>query len=99
MSVDEVFAKLDDLLSLHFPDEPTPNGPYWRQSPYLDDLFDLSMQAYGLAGRDDVSSHVRSRWKIHRRYALPPDVERKIGELVDAWGDWQFARQKLSKGE
>ncbi len=55
MTKDELLQKIDDALDHHFPDEPCPSGPYWRQPPYLDDLFDLSIQAYGIVRRDDVA--------------------------------------------
>lgn len=91
----DTLNQLDDLLDLHFPDDPHPNGPSWHQTPYLDDLFNLSIQAYGIVDRDDVAVHVRKNWKASRQHPLPSDFERQLDRLVDAWGHWQFARLKL----
>src|SRR5688572_22010267 len=60
MTKDELLQKLDEQLDFFFPDEPYPTGPYWHQRPYLDDLFDLCIQAYGIVRRDDVAEYQRS---------------------------------------
>jgi hypothetical protein len=92
---DDLLNQIDALLWLHFPDDSHPNGPFWRQRPYLDDLFDLSIQAYGTVDRDDVAHHVRTHWNIRREHQLPPSDLRLLDELIDAWGDWQFAYRRL----
>ena len=99
MDKDEILNRLQDLLFKYFPDEPVPDGPYWGQRPYEDWLRDLCIQAYGIVGRDDVRDFVDHQWNISRLNRLPTAFSRQIGQLVDAWGDWQSEHQKRVEGE
>lgn len=95
MDEDAIFTRLDYLLDLHFPDDPKATGPSWNQNVYQKDLFDLCIQAYGKVRRDDAAEYARTHWNIRRQHQLPEERERQLGELFDAWGNWQYAYQQL----
>jgi hypothetical protein len=95
MDANDILKRLDQLLSLHFPDERFPNGPYWGQEPYRSDFFALCMEAYDFVSRDDVANHVRQHWNARRQHRLPSSDEGQLDKVVDAWGEWQYARRKL----
>lgn len=95
----ELQNEIDNLLWLHFPDEAHQNAADWQQEPYRSDWFKLCMRAYGIIHKDAFGEFIGSQWNIRREHRLSESHERQLERLIDAWGEWQFARQKLSAGE
>ncbi|WP_254511454.1 hypothetical protein [Anatilimnocola floriformis] len=95
MTADEILADFDRQLEFMFPDEPHPNCSFWQQRSYRDELFDLCIKAYDIVRRDDLAQHCRGVWSLRRQHKPPKDMERQMNEIVDAWGEWQYAYQRL----
>ena len=94
---DEILERLEKLLWLHFPDDPGAHGPSWDRESCRSDFFAAFKDSQGQVTRYDLNQYVYVHWYIQREHSLPTSERFQLRSLIDAWGEWEYARRKLSE--
>ncbi len=92
---DEILERVGGLLWRHFPDDPGADGLSWDQESYRSDFFAVFKDSQGKVTRNDLNQYVYVHWYIQRGHSLPTSERHQLDSLIDAWGEWEYARRKL----
>jgi hypothetical protein len=94
---DSTFNELQDYLERHFPDG-EPNAPYWRQTPYCNDLFRIYRAASQCGLTDeDLLAFIRGSWNATLQSRPTSDRAKQIEELCLTLSAWSLYDQCASR--
>jgi hypothetical protein len=96
MTPRDVYDRLDKLLQLYFPDDPSDSASSWRQPDYKIDLYRLACDAYGIQTADEIQRYLRDYWMRHPQRTIDENDREQLHDIVVAWDAWQFGLRAQS---
>jgi hypothetical protein len=90
MTPHDVRTRLDALLQLHFPDDPSDPASSWNQPNYKIDFYTLAHDSFQIQTADEIRQYIFDYWVKHPQRTLSENDFVELRLIVEAWDAWQF---------